>query len=317
MKTRLSLLTAALFATQALAGTPSLTVPTPEPVDTFKHFSGSFTLGAETNYVGRGLVATHAAEQGCGTETIALQTKYAVAQESPWSFENILAYKILSEGHTLYGSPEFGPAYQAHGKVGPIKQCNMENEFAVVTAAHYTQDRWNVSFGHRFVHGGILGVMAKHYRDQGASVVNEVFVKPEWTPAKWLAVGCTASYSFQGITGWWYEPYVTLKARILGTEEKTELAALCTFGMSATENYFSPEYVACANGAQAFWIKLSTPWFATDNLIITPSVSFNWCGDGAIKANKVSEFRKYTQNDKYVPFRNFAVVGGISATYRF
>ncbi len=338
MKIRLSLLTAALFATQALAGTQT-TVPTlAESTPSFKHISGSLTLGAETNYVGRGLVATHAAEQGDGTETIALKLDYKLSENSPWSFGNIFAYKILSEGHTLYGSPTFGPniwagavsqnipgnptltpeqAVMYGGEPREIKQCNMENEFAIVTAAHYTQEKWNVGFGHRFVHGGILGVMAKHYRDQGASVVNEVFIAPEWTPTKWFALGCTASYSFQGISGWWIEPQATFKARILGTEEKTVLAALCTFGMSATASYFSPEYVACCNGAQAFWIKLSTPWFATKHLIITPSVSFNWAGPGALKSNKVSEFRYYSEDPTCIPFRDFAVVGGISATYKF
>ncbi len=314
---RLTLLIAALFSAQALAGTPVVVAPVQEPVESFKNFSGSFTLLAETNYVGRGLVATHAAEEGDGTETLVLKTQYAIAKDSPWSIESTLAYKILSEGHTLYGNPHFGPTYSALGQTGPIKECNMENEFAMVTAAHYKQEQWNVTMGHKFVHGGILGVMAKHYRDQSASVVNEVFVKPEWTPAKWLAVGCTTSYSFQGITGWWFEPYVTLKARIIGTDEKPVLAALCTFGMSATGDYFDPDYTACANGAQAYWIQLSTPWFVTDDIIITPSVSFNWCGHGASKANEVSEFKKYSENDDCIPFRDFAVVGGISATIKF
>ncbi len=323
MKVTYSLLAAALFAAQALAGTPvTMTAPAPvqDPAKTFKHLSGSFTAMAETGYVGRGLAATHAAEQGNGTQTIALKTAYTLDENSPWSIENTLAYKILSNGHTLYGNPDMIINGQYAGR--NIKQCNMENEFAVVTGARYKQDQWNVAFGHRFVHGGILGVMAKHYRNQGASVVNEIYVAPEWTPTEWLAVGCTTSYSYLGIQGWWFEPYVTLKGRILGEqvngETKTVVGALLTFGMSATSHYFQPEYNACCNGAQAAWIKLQTPWFATDNLIITPSVSFNWAAQGAIKANKVSDFKYYTGgNNYYVPFRNFAVIGGISATYRF
>ncbi len=319
---RLSLLTAALFTAQAFAGTPTTVTPVQDPEKTFKHFSGSFTLAAETNYVGRGLVATHAAEQGDGTETIALKGGYAVGPDSPWSFEGTMAYKILSEGHTLYGSPKFPATVPGmdipHPYAGrDIKQCNMENEFVLMSAARYTREQGNVTFGHRFVHGGILGVMAKHYRDQGASVVNEVFVQPEWTPAPWLAVGCTTSYSFQGITGWWFEPYVTLKARVLGDEDNTKLAARLTFAMSATSHYFSPEYNACSNGAQAYWIKLDTPWFVTDNFIVTPYVSFNWTGPGADKANKISEFKQHSQDPNCIPFRDFAVVGGISATVRF
>ncbi len=314
---KLSLLAAALISAQALAGTQLIKAPIQEPTNTFKHFSGSFTVGAETNYVGRGLVVTSRAAEGCGAETLALKTNYALGEDSPWSFENTIAYKIVSEGHTLYGNPHFGPDYNDMGLVGPIKECNMENEFAVLTAAHYRQEEWNIAFGHKFVRGGLLGVMAKHYRDQSASVVNEVFIAPEWTPEKWLSVGCTTSFSFQGITGWWFEPYVTLKARIIGDEQKTVLAALCTFSMSATADYFAGAYNACVNGSQAYWIKLATPWFVNDNVIITPSVSFNWAGHGALKGNKLSEFKEYSQDPSCKPFRNFGVVGSISVTYKF
>ncbi len=200
-----------------------------------------------------------------------------------------------------------------------IKQANIENQFTVITEAKYTSTTglWNVALGHNFTRGGLLGVMAKHYRDQGASVVNEVFVAPEWTPYKWLSIGVKTSYSFQGITGWWFEPYVTAKAPIIGTPEDIKLLGVLTLGMSATADYFAAPYNACGNGSQAFWIKFSTPWFVKDNFIITPSISFNWLGKGGINANKGSEFRHYTENPTMVPFKNFGVVAGVSATYMF
>lgn len=200
---------------------------------------------------------------------------------------------------------------------GKIKQANIEPEFAIVNSVKYTREKWNMALGHDFIHGGILGVMAKHYRDQGASCVNEVFVRPEWTPAKWVSVGCTTRFSFQGIVGWWFEPDVTFKAPIIGTPEDIKLAGVVQFGLTATADYFRSHYFACDNGTQAFWVKLSTPWFVTKNVIITPSVSFNWLGKGAINANKTSEFRKYTENSHSIPFRNFGVVGGCAATYTF
>ncbi len=46
---KLSLLAAALISAQALAGTQLIKAPIQEPTNTFKHFSGSFTVGAETN----------------------------------------------------------------------------------------------------------------------------------------------------------------------------------------------------------------------------------------------------------------------------
>ncbi len=200
-----------------------------------------------------------------------------------------------------------------------IKQANVENQFTVITEAKYTSTTglWNVALGHNFTRGGLLGVMAKHYRDQGASVVNEVFVAPEWTPYKWLSIGVKTSYSFQGIQGWWFEPYVTAKAPIIGTPEDIKLLGVLTLGMSATADYFAAPYNACGNGSQAFWIKFSTPWFVKDNFIITPSISFNWLGKGGIDANKNSEFKHYTENPNMVPFKNFGVVAGVSATYMF
>jgi hypothetical protein len=163
--------------------------------------------------------------------------------------------------------------------------------------------------------------MAKHYRNQGASVVNEVFIAPEWTPQgdwRWLSMGVKTSLSFQGIQGWWFEPYITGKFPIYGapTTEGSVLGVV-TLAMTASADYFDSRYNACSNGSQAYWIKLSTPWFVKENFIVTPSISFNWLGKGGIKANKGSEFRHYTENPTMIPFRNFGVVFGISATYTF
>lgn len=200
---------------------------------------------------------------------------------------------------------------------GKVKQANIEPELAIVNSVKYKRQYWNMAVGHDFIHGGILGVMAKHYRDQGSSSVNEVFARPEITPAKWMSIGCTVRYSFEGICGWWFEPDVTFKAPIIGTPEDPKLVGVLSFNMSATADYFRSNYFACNNGTQAFWIKVATPWFVTKNIIITPSVSFNWLGKGALKANEKSEFRKHTENANNVPFRNFGVVGGVSATYTF
>lgn len=322
-----------------------------EPFFSAKRLSGSLTAGYNTNYVGRGIVISHSVAEGDSSEFAALKLNYDVGKESRWSFGSTLAYTTVSSGHTMYGNPDAAPQYTMLGGMsakgipfaavqqalaaqgihitegqykaskqfagGKIEQNNIENEFAVVTSAKYARQYWNISFGHDFIHGGLLGVMAKHYRDQGASNVNEVFVTPEWTPAPWLSLGCTTRFSFQGITGWWFEPYITAKAPIIGTKEDPKLVGVCTLGLSATADYFDGKYFACSNGTQAFWIKLATPWFVRDNVIITPSVSFNWLGKGAIKANGQSEFKYYSQDPNCVPFRNFGVVAGISCTFTF
>lgn len=345
MKLSYTLIAAALMSTTALAGTPTTEAVVKQ--DDFKRLSGSLTGGYATNYTGRGYVVSHSVAQGDSVLFAALKTSYDFGREGYWTFNNTIAYQAPCSGHTLYGNPTFGPnvgAYMAAqklagmaaagmpvpapgtpeynaalaaGQKAHIKQANIENEFAIVSDFKYTQEKWNVAFGHKFVHGGLLGVMAKHYRDQGASCVNEVFIAPEWTPAKWVSIGVTTSLSFQGIRGWWFEPYVRFKAPIVGTPEDVKVAGILEFAMSATADYFDGRYNACDNGTQAFWIKFSTPWFIEKNLILTPAVSFNWLGEGGLKANECSEFKAYTENSTMVPFREFGVVGSVSLTYTF
>ncbi len=342
MKARYALLAAVALLTPAFAGTPAVQVTEAAPA---KRLSGSVTFGYDSNYTGRGYVVSHSVAEGDSILKSALKLNYDIGQPGRWTLGSTIAYVIPVSGHTLYGNPNFGPGYVAQaaqidamlaaGMIPPgmegemratssklkgkIKQANIENQFTIISEAKYTSvtEKWNVAFGHNFTHGGLLGVMAKHYRNQGASCVNEIFVAPEWTPYKWLSVGLKTSYSFQGIQGWWFEPYVTVKAPIIGTPEDLKLLGVLTLGMSATANYFQEDYGACGNGSQALWIQFSTPWFVKKNFIITPSISFNWLGKGGTNANKGSEFRHYTENATNVPFRNFGVVAGVSATYTF
>ena len=348
MKVRSTLLAVAALLTPAFAAEDTNSLAG-VPTISGQRLSGSLSVGYNTNYSGRGIVISHSVAEGDSSEYAALHLTYDVGAKSLWTVESTVAYTMVSSGHTLYGNPRFGarlsgmagmqyaagmvnaglldPAdagyaaakYASEMRHRPIKQANIENEFAVVTALKYTQKYWNVSFGHDFIHGGLLGVMAKHYRDQGASCVNEVFITPMVTPAPWVEAGVTTRFSFQGITGWWFEPHVTLKAPVIGTPEDPTMVALLTLGMSATADYFDDPYFACSNGGQAWWIKLSLPYFVNESksLIITPSVSFNWLGRGAIKANKSSEFKRYSENPHNVPFRNFGVVAGVSCTYKF
>ncbi len=309
MKIRFALLAAALVASQGLVSAATTDLSN-EPALSKARLSGSLTAGYSTNYTGRGYVVSHAVAQGDSAVFGALKLNYDVGRNDYWSIDSTIAYTAPCSGHTLYGNPT--------APYTPDKY--IKNEFAVVTAAKYTRPEWNISVGHDFVHGGLLGVMARHFRGQGASCVNEFFIAPAWTPtrAPWFEAGVKTSYSVQGITGWWFEPYVTFKAPIWREGDDTRIAALCTFALSATSDYFDKGDFACNNGTQAFWIKLSTPWFVDKEktFVITPSVSFNWLGKGGMKANENSELKHYFGN-KYVPFREFGVVGSVSATYRF
>ncbi len=338
MKIRFALLATALVAGNALAETTTTDFST-LPALSKERLSGSLTAAVATNYAGRGYVVSHSVAGGNGVGMAAVKLSYDVGQrKSYWTLESTIAYKAPFSGHTLYGNPRVSNALvaaQTNQKLAAaglpavatpdsvsghdihIGEKNIENEFAVVTAAKYTRPLWNVSAGHDFVHGGLLGVMAKHFRGQGASCVNELFVAPEWTPAPWFSAGIKTSLSIQGIEGWWFEPYMTFKAPIIGTPEDVKVAGVLTFAMSATAEYFNHGDFACKNGSQAFWIQFSTPWFVKENFIITPSVSFNWLGKGGMKANEISHVKAATGNSTYIPFREFGVVGTLSATYTF
>lgn len=336
MITRTSILASLLLGAQAFAGTATV-ASAPEqttlvaPEENF--FSGSFTAAYTTNYTGRGLVPSRIGMQGEGAEILALKLKHDF--NNKWSWNTVLAYTISSSGHSLYGlehatvSPDSpllpglagAPVTQLHDmnpQLPDINEMNMENEFVVSNEIRYSEEKWSLGFGHDFVHGGLLGVMSKHFAHNSRSYVNEFFLSPEYSPYKWLTLACPIRYSFDGIKGWWFEPSVTFKAPVIGTPDDMKMAALLSFNISATGDYFQDYHGAGANGTQAFWIKLATPYFVNEakSFVITPSVSFNWCGKGAIKANENAALVPLA-GDAYVPFQNFQVVGQLSCTYVF
>ena len=343
MKFRNALLAAALVM-PAMAGTETI-IETPVVEPAQKKLSGLISLGIDTNYTGRGYVISHTVAEGDGAANAALKLNYDLGQPGKWTLGSTIAYIAPMSGHKLYGEPNIGMDYarqQVAAAMGmpfvppvganaqfdaaatavqqnnTIGYKNIENQFTVITEAKYTEEKWNVAFGHNFTHGGLLGVMTKHFRKRSFSNVNEAFVQPEWTPYKWLSIGMKTSYSFQGMEGgWWFEPYATVKAPIIGSPEDLTLLGTVTVGMSASYDYFKDTDHACANGPQAFFVKVSTPWFVNKNFIITPSVSFNWLGKGGLKANGHSQAADATGYEGHVPFRNFGVVAGISATYTF
>ena len=336
-----------LGAACAFAGTETPATLT-LPAEHYDAFSGSLTLGIDTQGNDRGVVLSHNVLQGNGSPIGVLKYNYDFGQRDGWSFDGMFYYRDQMSGHALYGNPDFpntptqamldkityGIMQQYHvsrpvaASMAPgvyasqyaghqIKRCNAEPQLVFQNGLKYTADKWNVGMGYTFIHGGVLGVFAKHFRGRGASKVAELYVHPEATPFKWLSFGMGVRYSVAGIPGWWFEPDVTLKAPLVTEGDKVKVAAVCKFAMAATADYFDNTDSACNNGSQAFYIKLSTPWFVNDNFIVTPGVGFHWLGKGALKCNERSSFRPLTGKDTDVPFQNFAVVGSIYATYKF
>lgn len=344
MKKTLLTLLACLMPAASMAATQTAESFADLPAVSAKRASGSLTVGFDTQANDRGVVLSRGVLGGDdGSPFGVLKYGYDFGKQGAFSWDGMVYYRDILSGHTLYGNPNYGydvvygQAYAQATAMGyphavaagaaasaaaaksqeKIKQCNAEPEFVVQNAIKYTQSKWNVACGHTFIHGGILGVMAKHFRGQGASTLNEVFIRPEITPAPWMSVGCSVRRGISGIDGWWFEPDVTFKAPLYKDGDKVKVAAVLKLAMTATSDYFDHTDSACNNGSQAYFIKLSTPWFVTDNFILTPGVGFHWLGKGAIHCNKRSKFRMATGNDRFVPFRNFAVVGTVTATYQF
>ena len=194
---------------------------------------------------------------------------------------------------------------------------NIENEIIIRNGLKYTRELWNTSFGYDFIHGGIAGVMAKHFDHESQSRMQQVWINGEITPVAWFSADVNVARTFDTMHGWWVEAHARFKAPIIGSPEDITVAGILEFGLSATQGFYNETHYACDNGLQAYWVKLSTPWFVNEakNFILTPSVSFNWLGRGGRQANKQSHAKAY--GERFVPFRDFTIIGELTATYKF
>ena len=206
---------------------------------------------------------------------------------------------------------------QYQSKTQAMGYKNIENEFILRNGLKYTRDLWNVSFGHDLIQGGIAGVVAKHFDHENHSRMQQAWVNGEITPVAWFSADVNVARTFDTVCGWWIEAHARFKAPIIGSPENIKVAGILEFGGSFTDKFYKYHHNACDNGVQAYWVKLSTPWFVNEakNFILTPSVSFNWLGNGGRQANKQSHAKPF--GDNYIPFRDFAIVGDITATYKF
>ena len=311
-KSLITMMAAALVSASAFAGeatSDSFTTPSQD----FKRLSGAFHVGAGTAYTCHGYVPTTEVVQGEGYGMAALQLAYDFGKESFWSYNGGLSYKAPFSGHTLYG----GAVRTKHGFVYDIPDNNIENEFILRNGLKYTRNLWNVSFGHDYIHGGIPGVVAKHFDLENHSRMQQVWTNMEITPVAWFSADMNIARTFDTIDGWWFEWHARFKAPIIGSPENIKVAGILEFGLSASSQFYSPKHNACDNGLQAYWVKFSTPWFVNEEktFILTPSVSFNWLARGGRQANTQSHAKVF--GDQYTPFRKHAVVGDLTATYKF
>lgn len=337
MKKSLITMMAAALMSPAFAGDATTDSYQVSPSQDFKRLSGAVHVGAGTAYTLHGYVVSRPVIQGEGYGMGALQLSYDFGKEGFWSYNGGLSYKAPFSGHKLYGNQPVSTsvfasamgwgdastwndsqkaAYKANAyKIG---YKNVENEFIIRNGLKYTKQYWNAAFGHDFIQGGIPGVVAKHFDHESHSRMQQFWGNFEVTPVAWFSADLNVARTFDTVEGWWFETHARFKAPIIGTPEDITVAGILEFGMSWTANFYNSAHNACSNGTQAFWVKLSTPWFVNDakNFIITPAVSCNWLGKGGMKANERAHTRA-AYGSNYVPFRNFAVVGDITATYKF
>lgn len=348
MKKSLITMMAAAMMSTAFAGEATTDSYQVSQQPDFKRLSGAVHIGAGTAYTCHGYVPTRAVVQGEGYGMGAIQYSYDFGKESFWSYTGAISYKAPFSGHTLYGNPQnitrakfasvaglpdasMWGATEAHlglpagtlekqyqqSKKVPMGSKNIENEFILRNGLKYTRNLWNVSFGHDYIHGGIPGVVAKHFDGENHSRMQQVWTNMEVTPVAWFSADMNIARTFDTIDGWWFEWHARFKAPIIGSPENIKVAGILEFGLSATSQFYTPSHNACDNGLQAYWVKFSTPWFVNEEktFILTPSVSFNWLARGGRQANTQSHAKAY--GDQYTPFRKHAVVGDLTATYKF
>ena len=328
MKKSLITMMAALVGAAYAGETTTVEVTAPQD---FKRLGGAVHVGGGTAYTLHGYVPTRAAVQGEGYGMGAIQVGYDFGKEGGWSYVGAISYKAPFSGHTLYGNPGYtrdqiaamypgypdavvDGIYAEHGQMGAK---NIENEFILRNGVKYTENLWNVSAGHDFIHGGIAGVVAKHFDGERQSRMQQFWLTGEVTPVAWFSADMNIARTFDTVDGWWFEWHARFKAPIVGSPGDITVAGILEFGLSAAAQFYSPSHNASDNGLEAYWVKFSTPWFVNEekNFILTPSVSFNWLGRGGRQANTQSKAKFY--GDKYTPFRKFAVVGDLTATYKF
>ena len=296
----------ASFAGAALAGTPVKIVaptPVPAPVATSSPLSGDIYAGYASNYTCRGIVASHALAEGDSVIPAGVNLNYKLCDAN--SIVASASYTTLTSGHHLMGDRDISFHNETNFNLG------WQNKDGLLKNLSTTLG-WNL------IHGGLLGNFARYdynatwmsdedvYIRNTHSVIQEFYLTLDYgLPGNWFA-GVTMSYAFQDMTGWWFRPHVGYQAAIC-----SDIDFVLSAGMSATSSYFDNKSLFMSNGSQAWWLKAELPVkLGAKNLSLVPFVSFNWAGEGALKANRGSD-----RGDK--PYKNFGVVAGAGLVYSF
>lgn len=278
---------AVFLAASAFAGISVKTV-SPVPVEQDCPLSGEVDAGYASNYTCRGIVASHSLTEGDGIIPASVDLNYKLDDCN--SVVGAASCTFLISGHHMAGERDFSFHNETDFLFGWKNRDGLLKNLSTTLG-------WNL------IHGGLLGSFAKY--DHAHSVTQEFYLNLNYDLTQSWFAGVTTSYAFQGMTGWWFQPYVGYKAALCPVTD-----IVVTAGMSATSSYFGAAFEQ-ANGAQAWWVKAELPVkLGVKNLSLVPFVSFNWAGCGALKVNKGLD-----KGDK--PYKNFGVVAGASLVYSF
>ena len=277
------------FAVSAFAEISVKTVsPVSVPVEQDCPLSGEVDAGYASNYTCRGIVASHSLTEGDGIIPASVDLNYKLDDCN--SVVGAASCTFLISGHHMAGERDFSFHNETDFLFGWKNRDGLLKNLSTTLG-------WNL------IHGGLLGSFAKY--DHAHSVTQEFYLNLNYDLTQSWFAGVTTSYAFQGMTGWWFQPYVGYKAALCPVTD-----IVVTAGMSATSSYFGAAFEQ-ANGAQAWWVKAELPVkLGVKNLSLVPFVSFNWAGCGALKVNKGLD-----KGDK--PYKNFGVVAGASLVYSF
>ena len=281
---------AVFFAASAFAEISVKTVsPVSVPVEQDCPLSGEVDAGYASNYTCRGIVASHALAEGDSVIPAGVNLNYKLCDAN--SIVASASYTTLTSGHHLMGDRDTSFHNETNFNLG------WQNKDGLLKNLSTTLG-WNL------IHGGLLGSFAKY--DHAHSVTQEFYLNLNYDLTQNWFAGVTTSYAFQGMTGWWFRPHVGYQAAIC-----SDIDFVLSAGMSATSSYFDNKSLFMSNGSQAWWLKAELPVkLGAKNLSLVPFVSFNWAGEGALKANRGSD-----RGDK--PYKNFGVVAGAGLVYSF
>ena len=270
---------AVFFAVSAFAEISVKTVsPVSVPVEQDCPLSGEVDAGYASNYTCRGIVASHSLTEGDGIIPASVDLNYKLDDCN--SVVGAASCTFLISGHHMAGERDFSFHNETDFLFGWKNRDGLLKNLSTTLG-------WNL------ILGGLLGNFARYdynatwmsdedvYIRNTHSVIQEFYLTLDYgLPGNWFA-GVTMSYAFQGMTGWWFQPYVGYKAALCPVTD-----IVVTAGMSATSSYFGAAFEQ-ANGAQAWWVKAELPVkLGVKNLSLVPFVSFNWAGCGALKVNK-------------------------------